>query len=194
MIDYLQLCWMDLVRYCLSVSSAVYAIYFVWYDWCDWLVMAFWNCCDLYVNHTDDFPTILNEIRRIVAVVQTDDLIATAVMCFETVQRWNHLHNCFELTTFLYLHHNVLDAYCRPANCIYCCCCSLKYPSLSHFHCFDRSSDAMSLLIQFDDPLKLVLRQLTESLKNSGIRVDRINQRNISGKWELVMITNILLV
>lgn len=65
----------------------------------------------------------------------------------------------------MYLHHNVVGAYCRPANCIYCCYCSLKYPNLSHFHCFDRLSDAMSLLIQFDDLLKLVLRQLTENWK-----------------------------
>lgn len=164
MIDYLQLYWMDLVRYCLSVSSMVYGIYFWWFDWYDLLVMAFWNCYEAYVNHTYDFPPIVNEIRMI-AVVQTDDLIAMVVMSSETVQRWNHLHNYFELTKFLYLHHNVLGVYCRRASCIYCCYCSLKYPNLSHFRCFDRSNDAMSLLIRFGDLLKLVLRQLTENLE-----------------------------
>lgn len=144
-----------------------YEIYFLWYDWYDWLVMAFWNCCcDVYVNQTDDFPTVLNEIR-LIAAAQTDDLIAMVAMNFETVQHSNHRHNCFELTKFLYLHHNALDAYCRPANCICCCYCSLKCPNLSHFHCFDHSSDAMSLLIQFADLLKLVLRQLTERFKKT---------------------------
>lgn len=161
MIDYLQLYWMDFVRCCLSVSLMVYGTYFLWYDW---LVMAFWNCCESYANRTDDFPTILNEFRMIAAVQTDDDSIVTVVMSFETVQRRDHLHNCFELMKFLYLHHNVLGAYCRPANCIYYCYCSLKYPNLSHFHCFDRSSDAMSPLIQFGDLLKLVLRQLTENL------------------------------
>lgn len=83
MIDYLQLCWMDLVRCYLLVSLMVYGIYFLWYDW---LVMVFWNCYDSYVNHTDDFPTILNEIRM-TDVVQADDLIESVAMNFVIVQR-----------------------------------------------------------------------------------------------------------
>lgn len=128
--------------------------------------MAFWNCCEWYVNHTDDFPTILNEIQIVaVVVVQTDDLFVMAAMGFETVRHRNHLHNYFEPMKFSYLHHNVLGAYCRPANYICCCYCSLKYPSLDHFHCFVRLGVAMSLLIRFGDLLKLVLRQLTENLR-----------------------------